>query len=172
MRRIALPTVLLALLATGLPGAAATTGGCVTHVTPLRYRPEITWTCPAPVVTAGAVVKRTSSHAAVAADPIAGVGGRVLSLSLDGDLASAATYAATLTYDDGNGTESHTTTWRTLPPPAHPSLRVKYITAIPPAAVMDIAHRMDAANVLAVPRPSDFVDAHARSLTAGAYTAA
>ncbi len=37
---------------------------------------------------------------------------------------------------------------------------------------MDIAHRMDAANLLAVPRPSDFVDAHARSLSARAYTAA
>jgi hypothetical protein len=172
MRRIALPTALLALLATGLPCPAAATGGCVAHVTRLRYRPAITWTCPAPVVTASAVVRRTPSKAPVAADPIAGAGGRVLSLSLHGDLASAATYAATLTYDDGNGTETSTTTWKTLSPPAHPRLHVKYITAIPPAAVMDIAHRIDAANVLAVPRPSDFVDAHTRSLTAGAYAAA
>ena len=172
MRRIALAATLLALLATGMPGPAAATGVCVAHVTKLRYRPEITWTCPAAVVTASAVVKRTSSHAIVAADPIAGLTGQTLSLALHGDLASAATYAVTLSYDDGNGPQTLRTPWRTLPPPAHPGLHVKFITAIPPEAVMDIAHRMDAANVLAVPRPSDFVDAHTRSLTARAYSAA
>ena len=172
MRRIALAATLLALLATGMPGPAAATGGCAAHVTRLRYRPEITWTCPAAVVSASAVVKRTSSHAIVAADPIAGVTGQTLSLTLHGDLASAATYAVTLTYDDGNGPQALKTTWKTLPPPTHPRLHVKFITAIPPEAVMDIAHRMDAANILAVPRPSDFVDAHTRSLTAKAYAAA
>ena len=172
MRRIALATTLLALLATGMPGPAAATGGCAAHVTKLRYRPEITWTCSAPVVTASAVVKRTSTHATVAADPIAGVGGGTLSLSVHGDLASAASYAVTLSYDDGAGPATLKTTWKTLPPPAHPHLHVKYITAIPPEAVMDIARRMDAANVFAVPRPTDFVDAHARSLTANEYAAA
>jgi hypothetical protein len=172
MRRIALTATLLALLATGTPGPAAATGGCLAHVTRLRYRPEITWTCPAAVVTASAVVKRTSSHAIVAADPIAGVNGPTLSLSLHGDLASAAAYAVTLTYDDGSGPQTLRTTWKTLPPPAHPRLHVKIITAIPPQAVMDIAHRLDAADILAVPRPSDFVDAHTRSLTARGYAAA
>jgi hypothetical protein len=171
MRRIALATTLLALLASGVPAPAAAAGSCVAHVTKLRYRPRITWTCAAPVVAATAVVTRTSTHAAVGADPIAGVPGQTLSLSLHGDLASAATYAVTLTYDDG-APEKATTTWKTLPPPAHPHLHVKFITAIPPDAVMDIAHRMDAANILAVPRSSDFVDAHVRSLTAKAYAAA
>jgi len=171
MRRIALATTLLALLATGMPGPAAATGGCVAHVTKLRYRPEITWTCSAPVVSASAVVKRTSSHALVAADPVSGAPGQALSLSLHGDLASGATYAVTLTYDDG-APETLKTTWKTLPPPAHPHLHVRFITAVPPEAVMDIAHRMDAANILAVPRPSDFIDAHTRSLTAKAYAAA
>ncbi len=172
MRRIALATTLLALLASGVPAPAAATGGCVAHVTKLRYRPEITWTCAAPVVGAHAVVERTSPHATVAADPVAGVGGQTLSLSLHGDLASAATYAVTLSYDDGTAPPPLTTTWKTLPPPAHPGLHVKFITAIPPEAVMDIAHRMDAADVLAVPRPSDFVDAHTRSLTAAEYAGA
>jgi len=155
MRRIVLATVLLALLATGVPGPAAATGDCVAHVTKLRYRPEITWSCAAPVTTANAVVKRTSNHAVVGADPIAGVGGQILSLSLHGDLASDATYAVTLSYDDGAGPATLKTTWKTLPPPAHPALHVKFITALPADAVMDIAHRMDAANLLAVPRPSE-----------------
>lgn len=172
MRRIALTTTLLALLASGVPGPAAATGGCVAHVTKLRYRPQIAWTCPAPVVSASAVVRRIPSGATVAADPITGVGGQTLSLSLHGDLASAATYAVTLSYDDGTAPPPLTTTWKTLPPPAHLGLHVKFITAIPPEAVMDIAHRMDAANILAVPRPSDFVDAHTRSLTAGEYAGA
>jgi len=172
MRRITLATLLLTLLATGVPGPAAATGDCVAHVTKLRYRPQITWSCAAPVVTANAVVKRTSNHAVVGADPIAGVGGHALSLSLHGDLASAATYAVTLSYDDGAGPATLKTTWKTLPPPAHPALHVKFITALPADAVMDIAHRMDAANLLAVPRPSDFVDAHGSSLSAKAYTAA
>lgn len=172
MRRIALATTLLTLLATGLPGPASASGGCVAHVTRLRYRPDITWTCAAPVATAAAVVKRTSNHAIVAADPIAGAGGQALTLSLRGDLASAAAYSVTLSYDDGSGPATLKTTWKTLPPPAHSALHVKYITAIPADAVMDIAHRMDAANLFAVPRPSDFVDAHARSLSAKAYAAA
>jgi hypothetical protein len=172
MRRIALATTLLALLATGVPGPASATGGCVAHPTKLRYRPLITWTCAAPVVTASAAVRRVSTHAAVSADPIAGVGGTALTLALHGDLASAATYAVTLSYDDGSGATTLRTTWKTLPPPAHPALHVEYITAIPPDAVMDIAHRMDAANLFAVPRPSDFVDAHTRSLSAKAYAAA
>src|SRR6185436_514657 len=103
MRRIALATTLLMLLGTGVPGPAAATSGCVAHVTKLRYRPEITWSCAAPVVTASAVVTRVSNHAVVGADPIAGVGGGTLSLSLHGDLASAATYTVTLSYDDGAG---------------------------------------------------------------------
>jgi len=83
-----------------------------------------------------------------------------------------ATYAVTLSYDDGGGPAILRTTWKTLPPPAHPALHVKYITAIPADAVLDMAHRIDKANVVAVPTNADFIDASTRSLSASAYAAA
>ena len=169
MRRLTVLSLLLTLLATGVPGPAAAAGGCTAHTTPARYRPAITWSCAATVVSASAVATRVSPHVAVAADPLAGVGTNALRLGLRGDLASGAAYRVVLTYDDGNGAATLTATWRTLPPPAHPGLHVEYITAIPAAAVLDIAHRVDLANLVAVPRPSDFVDAASVSLTASAY---
>jgi hypothetical protein len=172
MRRLALVTLLLCLLGPGVAQPAAAAAGCTAHVTKLRYRPEITWNCAGNVLNATAVVKRVSTHAVVGADPVAGAGTTRLTLDLRGDLASAATYAVTLTYDDGGGPATLKTTWKTLPRPAHPALHVKYITAIPPPAVLDIAHRMDAANLLAVPRPSDFIDASTTTLSAAQYTTA
>lgn len=171
MRRLAMLTLLISVLATGTPGPASATGGCIAHTTGARYRPTVTWSCAATVVSATAVVTRVSNGAAVGADPIAGVGTTDLSLALHGDLAAGAAYKVVLTYDDGTSPPAVTTTWRTLAPPAHPGLHVEYITAIPPDAVYDIAHRMDLANIFAVPRPSDFVDAASVSLTADAYTA-
>ena len=50
----------------------------------------------------------------------------------------------------------------------HPTLRVKVITALAPDAVDDIVHRLDRANLLAVPHTSDLVDistATGRALT-------
>jgi hypothetical protein len=164
--------MLLALLATGTPAPAGAAGGCAAHVTRLRYRPAITWTCAAPVTAASAAVTRTATHGVAAADALTGVPGTALGLQLHGDLASGAAYSVALTYDDGSGLVTLKTAWKTLPPPAHPALHVKYITAIPAAAVLDIAHRMDAANLFAVPRPSDFIDAAAVTMTAKAYTAA
>ncbi len=164
--------MLIALLATGTPQPAGAAAGCTAHVTRLRYRPAITWTCAAPVTSAGAVVTRTATHGVAAAGPITGVGTSALALQLHGDLASGAAYSVALTYDDGTGPVIAKTSWKTLPPPAHPALHVEYITAIPAAAVLDIAHRMDAANLFAVPRPSDFIDAAAVTLTAKAYAAA
>jgi hypothetical protein len=173
MRRLAPVTLLLCLLAPGVAQPAAAATGCIAHVTKLRYRPQITWTCAGVVApTPTAVVTRVATHAVVGTDPIAGAGTNGLALNLHGDLASGATYAVTLSYDDGGGPVALKTTWKTLPPPAHPALHVKYITAIPPAAVLDIAHRMDAANVFAVPRPADFVDAATTTLSAAQYSTA
>jgi hypothetical protein len=171
MARLAPVTILLALLASGVPHPAVAAGGCTAHVTRLRYRPGITWTCAGTVTPQTAIVKRVSTHAAVAADPLA-VTGSAARLELHGDLASGTTYSVTLSYDDGGTPATLRTTWKTLPAPAHPKLHVSYITAIPPDAVLDIAHRMDSANLFAVPRPSDFIDASTRTLTAKGYTAA
>lgn len=156
-----------------MPAPAGAAGGCTAHTTGARYRPTVTWSCAASVVSATAAVTRVSTHAAVGADAIAGVGTTGLSLALHGDLVSGAAYRVALTYDDGSGQTTLTTTWRTLPPPAHPGLHVEYITAIPAAAVLDIAHRMDLANIFAVPRPSDFIDAGTPpSVSLSGYTAA
>ena len=163
--------MLLCLLGPGVAQPAAAAAGCTAHVTQLRYRPEITWTCVGTVAPLdgnrqarldargrrrrSARGLRERGHARPARRP--GVG---------------TTYSVTLSYADSGGPGTLKTTWKTLPPPAHPGLHVKYITAIPPAAVLDIAHRMDAANVFAVPRPSDFIDASTTTLSAAQYTSA
>jgi hypothetical protein len=173
MRRLALLTLLVSLLATGVAEPAAATGDCAVHTTGLRYRPTITWMCAGAVTSVtSVVVTRVSNGAAVGTDAIAGVGTAALSLALHGDLASGVRYQVDLHYDDGNGPMVATNIWRTLPPPAHPALHVKVITAIPADAVLDIAHRLDLANIFAVPRPADFVDASTRSLTAAQYASA
>jgi hypothetical protein len=175
MRRLAPVTLLLALLASGVAQpASATTAPCITHVTKLRYRPEITWTCTGIVDSASVVVSRTSSHKLIATGQPSGLTTTALTYDIPGNLGSALGYSVKLTavVEPAVTSATTTTTWKTLPPPAHAKLHVKYITAIPPAAVLDIAHRMDAANLLAVPRASDFIDASARTLTAAQYTAA
>ena len=48
--------------------------------------------------------------------------------------------------------------WKTRTAPAHPKLKVKIVTALAPDAVADIAHRLDRANLLAVPNTADLVD--------------
>jgi hypothetical protein len=163
--------MLLVVLASGVPQPAGAAAGCTAHVTRLRYRPEITWACAGTVTPLTATVKRVSTHAVVGADPLV-VSGTAATLDLHGDLASGTTYSVTLGYTDAGTPATLKTTWKTLPPPAHPALHVEYITAIPPAAVLDIARRMDTANLFAVPRPSDFIDASTRTLTAKGYTAA
>jgi hypothetical protein len=175
LRRLAPVTLLLALLASGVAQpAGATTAPCTTHVTKLRYRPEITWTCSGLVDSATVVVTRTSNHQVIATGTPAGVGSTALTFDIPGNLGSALSYSVSLTavVEPTVSSTTSTTTWKTLPLPAHPKLHVKYITAIPPDAVLDIAHRMDAANLLAVPRASDFIDASTHTLTAAQYTAA
>jgi hypothetical protein len=168
-------TLLLVLLAPGVAQpAGAATAPCTTHVTALRYRPEITWTCTGVVDSASVVVSRTSNHKLIATGQPSGLTTTALVFDIPGNLGSALSYSVTLTavVEPVLTSASTTTTWKTLPPPAHPKLHVKYITAIPPDAVLDIAHRMDAANLLAVPRASDFIDASTKTLTAAQYTAA
>jgi hypothetical protein len=169
MRRLALITLLASLLATGTPAPAGAAGSCTAHVTALRYRPRITWTCATAITAPSAVVRRASTHAVAATAGLAQPTPTTLALDVRGDLASGATYSVTLAYTDLGGAETQTTTWKTLPPPAHPGLHVEYITAIPADAVLDIAHRMDLANIFAVPRSSDFIDAAAVTLTVKQY---
>jgi hypothetical protein len=175
VRRLAPLTLLLALLASGVAQpAAATSAPCTTHVTKLRYRPEITWTCTGIVDSASVVVSRTSNHKLIATGQPTGLTTTALTFDVPGNLGSALGYSVKLTavVEPAITSATTTTTWKTLPPPAHPKLRVKFITAIPPDAVLDIAHRMDAADLLAVPRASDFIDASTHTLTAAQYTAA
>jgi hypothetical protein len=175
MRRLAPLTILLALLASGVAQpAAATTAPCTTHVTKLRYRPEITWACTGIVDSASVVVSLTSNHKLIATGQPSGLTTTALTYDIPGNLGSGLGYSVSLTavVEPAVTSATTTTTWKTLPLPAHPKLRVKYITAIPPEAVLDIAHRMDAANLLAVPRASDFIDASTRNLTAAQYTSA
>jgi hypothetical protein len=175
VRRLAPLTLLLALFASGVAQpAAATTAPCTAHVTKLRYRPEITWTCTGIVDSASVIVSRTSNHKLIAAGTPSGLTTTALTFDIPGNLGSALSYSVKLTavVEPAATSATSTTTWKTLPPSAHPKLRVKFITAIPADAVLDIAHRMDAANLLAVPRASDFIDASTHTLTAAQYTAA
>ena len=114
---------------------------------------------------------KTSNSASVGTTPT-GEGTSDVTVDVNGTLASNMQYRLKLMVDDGSGAELWTQTFRTLKAPANPNLHVKYITAIPADAVLDMAHRIDRANVVAVPVSGDFIDASTRSLSAAAYTAA
>jgi hypothetical protein len=175
LRRFAPFLIGLALLASGVAQpAGAATAPCTAHVTRLRYRPEITWTCTGVVTSASVVVARTSNHKVVATGQPTGLTTTGLTFDVPVNLGSGLGYSVSLTavVDPAITPTTSKTTWKTLPLPAHPALHVEYITAIPPAAVLDLAHRMDAANLSAVPRSSDFIDASTRTLTTAQYTAA
>jgi hypothetical protein len=92
---------------------------------------------------------------------VSGSGSSVITLSVTGTLASGATYTASVTPD---GDTADTAEWTTRAAPAHPTLHVKIVTALAADAVADIAHRLDRANLLAVPRAGDFVDISATGL--------
>ena len=171
MFRRPLPLLALAALAAGSAQPALATGPtCTAHTPNLRYKPEYTATCSANITEVDVV--KTSSGKSVLHTILAPAATDAMA-DVNGVLASGAQYKLKLWVDDGlGGTVLWTKTWKTLAPPAHPGLHVKYITAIPADAVLDLAHRMDAANLLAVPRPSDFIDASTRSLSADAYAAA
>jgi hypothetical protein len=171
MFRRLVPLLAFAILAAAPAGSAlATVPVCTADTGTLRYRPEYTASCPGQTITAVELVK-TSNSAAIGFTPT-GIGTSDLTVDVNGTLASNMQYRLKLTVDDGSGAALWTQTFRTLKAPAHPGLHVKYITAIPADAVLDMAHRIDRANIVAVPTNGDFIDASTQSLSADAYTAA
>jgi len=161
----------LAVLAASPAGSALATGPACTATTgPLRYKPEYTAGCPGQTIDGVELVK-TSNGAAVGFT-WSGLGTSDLTVDVNGTLGSNVQYRLKLMVDDGSGDQLWTQTFRTLQPPAHANLHVKYITAIPADAVLDMAHRIDRANVVAVPTRGDFIDASTRSLSTTAYEAA
>ena len=171
MFRRLVPLLALALIA-GLPAgsALATVPACTADTGTLRYKPEYTASCPGQTIVSVELVK-TSNSASVGTTRT-GEGTSDVTVDVNGTLASNMQYRLKLMVDDGSGAELWTQTFRTLKAPANPNLHVKYITAIPADAVLDMAHRIDRANVVAVPVSGDFIDASTRSLSAAAYTAA
>jgi hypothetical protein len=87
---------------------------------------------------------------------VTGSGTTTITVTPTGTLFSATTYVASV-LPDGDST-ADTVQWKTRAAPLHPTLHVKIVTAIAPDAVADIARMLDRQNLLAVPRPSDFVD--------------
>jgi hypothetical protein len=171
MLRRLVPLLALAILAAAPAGSAlATVPSCTAHTGTLRYKPEYTASCPGQTITAVQLVK-TSNGAAVGFTS-SGLGTSDLTVDVNGTLGSNVQYKLKLTADDGTGGALWTQTFRTLKPPAHANLHVEYITAIPPDAMLDMARRIDRANVVAVPTRGDFIDASTRSLSSSAYTAA
>ena len=169
MFRRLVPLLALAMLA-GLPAgsALATTPVCSAMTGTLRYKPQYTASCPGQTIVSVELVK-TSNGAAIGFTS-SGLGTSDLTVDVNGTLASNMQYRLKLTVDDGSGAAPWAQTFRTLKAPANPNLHVKYITAIPADAVLDMAHRIDRANVVAVPTNGDFIDASTQSLSATAYT--
>ncbi|HET7171309.1 MAG TPA: hypothetical protein VFI18_06720, partial [Gaiellales bacterium] len=171
MFRRLVPVVVLAIVAASPAGSALATGPVCTATTgQLRYKPEYTAGCPGQTIDSVELVK-TSNGAAVGFTRL-GLGTSDLTVDVNGTLGSNVQYKLKLMVDDGSGDQLWTQTFRTLKPPAHANLHVKYITAIPADAVLDMAHRIDRANVVAVPTRADFIDASTRSLSTTAYEAA
>ena len=171
MFRRLVPLLALALIA-GLPAgsALATTPVCTAQTSTLRYKPEYTASCPGQTIVSVELVK-TSNGATVGITPT-GVGTSDVTVDVNGTLVANFQYRLKLTVDDGSGAAPWAQTFRTLKAPANPNLHVEYITAIPADAVLDMAHRIDKANVVAVPTNGDFIDASTQSLSQAAYTAA
>jgi hypothetical protein len=165
MRR---PLATLCLLTLGLAGSASSTalaGGpldCTVATTALRYRPSVVYTCPAPVVSATATVVRDSPPASVPSTVT--VNGDQVVVDIDTTLASAAEYTVTPAIDDG---APYTTpsSWKTRAAPAHGNIKVLYITAMAADAQRDMLQRVDAANIVSVPRDADVIDAASGSMT-------
>jgi hypothetical protein len=167
--------VVLALLA-ALPGqappafasgpsvllSAATTGD--------RYQSQVTFTYDTPVWVTDPSTQ-VSFHRTDSVTPLAvtvtGSGTSTIVVTQTGTLASGAGYTARVLLDDDT---SDTVSWKTRAAPAHPTLRVKIITALAPDAVHDIVHRLDRANLLAVPRAADLVGISAAAVAPHALT--
>jgi hypothetical protein len=123
-----------------------------------RYRPQVVFEYTAPVSLTDPVnevsMHRVGGTAQVPVT-VTGSGTTTITLQVDGTLAYGSSYVASITLDDST---FDTATWTTRAKPAHPTLKVKIITALAPDAVDDIVRRLDRANLLAVPHPGDLVD--------------
>lgn len=170
MFRRLVPLLALAAVAAGSaqPALGTTAASCTVHTSKLRYRPEYTAACNFAITAVELVRASDGKDAAVTPtfpDPTD------VTVDANGTLSSGKTYRLKLTVDDGvNGPALVITAFKTLAAPAHAGLHVKYITAIPADAVLDIAHRMDSANLFAVPTAGDFIDASTQGLSTTAYT--
>jgi hypothetical protein len=172
MLRRLVPLLVLAILAAAPAGSALAAPTCTADISNLRYRPHYTASCAGQTIDSVELVK-TSNGASVGITT-GGVGTSDVTVDGNATLASNVQYRLKLMVDDGlgGGDQPWTQTFRTLKAPAHANLHVKYITAIPADAVLDMAHRVDRANSVAVPTNGDFIDASTRSLSTDAYTAA
>jgi hypothetical protein len=124
-----------------------------------RYQSQVTFTYAAPVSVTDPSTQ-VSFYRVGSVTPLAvtvtGSGTTTVVVTQNGTIASGASFTASV-LPDGDIT-SDTVTWKTRAAPAHPTLHVKIITALAPDAVYDIVHRLDRANLLAVPKASDLVD--------------
>ncbi|MDX6550666.1 MAG: hypothetical protein QOJ31_1350 [Gaiellales bacterium] len=123
-----------------------------------RYRPQVVFEYTTPVSLTDPATQvsfhRVGGTAQVPVT-VTGSGTTTITLQVDATLAYGSSYFASITLDDST---FDTVTWATRAAPAHPTLRVKIITALAPDAVDDIVRRLDRANLLAVPHVGDLVD--------------
>jgi len=120
-----------------------------------RYRLQVAFRYSGPVaVSAAPTVVRVSNGSHVTSTY--SVIGATVQIHIAGSLASAQAYQVTV-LPDGAATPNRVT-FHTLPPPAHPTLHVAIVTSLTPAAVLDIAHRLDRANLFAPFTTRDFDD--------------
>ena len=166
----------LAVLACAAGGSstAGATGSlvCTPTITKLRYQPQITYTCTGgtPLTAFSATVVRTPAMTPVT---VSDTSFTDTAATVDlASLASAAGYRVTADFQDSSAdTDQVISAWTTLPPPSHPRISVEYLTAMDPAAARDMLHRVDAANLVAVPTVSHVVDVSASSPTVTALEA-
>jgi hypothetical protein len=157
--------VALALVA-ALPGQAPPAFASVppllisANATGDRYQSQVTFTYDTPVSVTDPSTQVTFQRVGSVTElavTVTGSGTSTIVVTQTGTIASGASYTASV-LPDGGGTTPDTVTWKTRSAPAHPTLHVKIITALAPDAVYDIVHRLDRANLLAVPKASDLVD--------------
>src|SRR6478752_3024167 len=136
-----------------------------------RYQSQVTFTYAAPVSVTDPSTQ-VSFHRTGSVTPLAvtvtGSGSATIVVTQTGTLAPGAGYMASVLPDGDRAPD--TVSWKTRAAPAHPTLHVKIITALAPDAVYDIVHRLDRANLLAVPRAADLVDISAAAAVPHALT--
>ncbi len=114
------------------------------------------------MATATATVVRTSPSRTVPSTVT--VNGDQVVVDIGTTLASAGHYTITPAIDDG---APYTTpsSWTTRAAPSRANVKVLYFTAMAADARRDMLQRVDAANIVAVPRDSDVIDASSGSMT-------